>query len=100
MRIMQGDQYELVLNITAGETAITDEVAENVEIVIGNIRKDKENGVRFSDGRWRVPLTEAETFALKADSNAQVRVVFRCGDVIGKELPMVDVIKSLSKVVY
>ena len=96
--MMQGDAYHLSFKIKKGDDVITDEMVDDVEIVIGKIRKSLSAGeVSWGDGVWLFPLTQDETFDLRGIAQrAQVRVKFKGGDIIGVRLPDIDVDASLS----
>lgn len=97
--MMQGDAYKLSFVIKQGATAVTPDLADDVELVVGNLRKTFSDGeVSFENGRWYFPLTQDETFNLSGVyQKAQVRVKFKGGDIVGKRLKDINVGISLSQ---
>lgn len=104
MAIMQGDQYELPFKLKdeTGST-ITAAAIEKIEMVIGDITKYYPESITFNSTTetFNFPLTEEETFKLKANSAiAQIRVLFKdTGVVLGKNCGFINVGESASKVV-
>ena len=102
MNISQGDQYGIPITIKINGELATPDMFSNVEIVIGNIRKDMESGVTYSEAEkaWIFPVTQQETIRHASKSqDGQVRVKFPSGDVYCASLGTVVINASLSKVV-
>lgn len=100
--MMQGDQYRVPLQLTLNGEIVTDEIVENVEVMLGNIRKTKEENVVTYDAlqeAWLISLTQQDTFLLRGSIKVTVRCKFNSGDVIGVDLGMIDILHSASKVV-
>ena len=99
MQIMQGDAYKLPFRLTQDGEVITEQMVEDVEIVIGSTIKSYANGkIHYSDGNWLYPLTQEQTFAMcNHPQDVQVRVKFHGGDVMGVPLPPVKLERSTSK---
>ncbi len=97
--MMQGDAYKLPFRIKQGETVVTLEMVDDVEIIIGTLRKSLTGGeITCADGLWQYPLTQAETFSLSGVyQKVQVRVKFKGGDTVGVRLMDIDVDISLSR---
>lgn len=98
--MMQGDSYSLDIEIlTADGTVVTDADVSNVEITIGHLRKTYADGVvRYSDGAWKFPVTQEETFQyLPSRVRGQVRVVWKNGEVEGITLDGIRVKESISR---
>lgn len=99
--MMQGDSYSLAIEIlTADGTVITDTELSDVEITIGHLRKTTADGVRYdsTDGVWRFPMTQEETFQFSPSRvRGQVRVVWKNGDVEGIKLDGIIVSESISR---
>lgn len=105
MIISQGDQYGILIGAELeGQEGqpIDPTLFSNVEIVIGNIRKDMNSGIVYSESEkgWIFPITQKETIKLAASQQpAQIRFKFTSGDVQRVPLGMIDVEESKSKVV-
>ncbi len=96
-RIMQGDAYSIPVCITNGETAVTPDTVETVEIAIGSIIKKYPGEISFSD-YWIYPLTQQETFSLAPNLQPmQVRVKFIGGEISGTDCGFISVNPSISK---
>ena len=83
MKIMRGDAYPIGFDIKAadGVTVITPELASEIEIVINGLRRTYSAGeVFFDEGKWYMPVTQKETFAMPEIGRCQVRV--KNGDVV------------------
>lgn len=95
--VTQGDQYELEIK---GTGFVIGDVA-SIEFVIGPLRKVYPGTVWYdsTEGSFYFPLTQQETFRLQGDIPAQARVKFVGGDVIGASMGMINMQRSLSKVV-
>jgi hypothetical protein len=98
--MMQGDAYSLGFTVknNAGSIVAPEDIID-MEITIGRIRKTYGSGqVTFYDGRWFLPLTQAETFdCMPKAVKAQIRVKWKNGVVEGKEIHGVRISESLSK---
>ena len=100
--MMQGDSYRLPIQVTMNGDIVTLNMVEDVEVMLGSIRKTFLDGsVSFDEIQeaWLVSLSQEDTFRLRGGANAQVRVKFLSGDVLGVDLGYVDVKSSVSKVV-
>lgn len=90
-RVKQGDAYAIPVTIKVNGTALTDtEELETVEFMLGRyVRKTWPEDVTFSEGEFAFPLTQKETFALKAGEELplDLRVKFVGDDVIGTVTP-------------
>lgn len=101
---MQGDQYDLVFSGTKDGEALDMNEIEEIEFTVGAMRKCFPEEVRQdTDGNFLFPLTQAETFAIRAGPmHVQVRVKFYgSGDtiVVGQDVGNLRVTDSMSKVV-
>ena len=69
VRMMQGDSYALLINLTQMGTVLTPDLVADIEVSIGDtIRKTKSAGeVEFdtTEQQWYIRLTQAETLALE-----------------------------------
>lgn len=101
MTISQGDQYGIPVTIKIHGELADPTLFANVEIVIGNIRKDMQNGVAYSTSEkaWIFPVTQEETIRLSGNQKAQVRVKFTGGNVQRVPLGIINIENSISKVV-
>jgi hypothetical protein len=97
--MIQGDAYNIELNITnQGELLDVDQV-DTVEVMLGGLRRVYPENIRYSDGKFLFPVTQEETFQLPSSCLMQVRVKFKSGDVIGSPFQKICVATSLSRVV-
>lgn len=97
--MVQGDEYSLDITISnQGEALNIGDVAE-IEFTLLNIVKKYPDTVSYSDGKFKFPLIQAETFGLPPICPIQIRVKFGSGDVIGSEMKKISVKNSLSKAV-
>ncbi len=101
--IMQGDQYAIPFMIRdrAGTPLGRNDV-ENVEITIGDTRKEMKSGeivYREDDGAFLFPISQKESFSMvMRKQRVQVRVKFpNTNEVIGKDLGDVLLTYSGSK---
>lgn len=110
-KIKQGDAGTVGVTLTLnGETVTDDDLAllHCVEFMIGDgIRKLWPDDVTFSDGKFHVPYTQEETFALEEGDSVQmdIRVHFETNgapdQVVGlrADFPKFKVIDAISEVV-
>lgn len=97
---MQGDAYEIeVTLLDLDDNVIDAEQVEDVEIVLGNIRKQyADGGLTYRGEAWIYPLSQSETLALSALAYPfQARVKFVGGEVVGAFIDTVYVKRSGSK---
>ena len=100
--MMQGDSYRLPIQVTMNGEVVTLTMVEDVEVMLGSIRKTLYDGsVSYDDTQeaYLVSLSQEDTFRLRGGANVQVRVKFLSGDVLGVDLGYVDIKSSASKVV-
>ena len=100
--MMQGDSYGISIEILKSDgAAVAPADVLDVEITIGLLQKTFSYGeVRYDDasGAWIFPVTQEETFKLPSvRAKAQVRVLWKSGDVEGVALDSIDVRESISK---
>lgn len=100
--MMQGDSYGISIEILKSDgSAVAPADVRDVEITIGLLQKKFSDGeVRYYDdsGAWIFPVTQEETFKLPSvRSKAQVRVLWKSGEVEGVALDSIDVRESISK---
>lgn len=97
--MVQGDAYQIDVEITNEGTVLDPSAVSLVEIALLNLIKTYPGDVTFSDGKFHFPITQTETFALPQVCPMQVRVKFPSGDVIGSEMQDINVKRSISKAV-
>lgn len=99
--IMQGDKYGIQIFLERPDgTPVTESDVEDVEIVIGNVRKTyADNQVTYDGEAWVYPLEQSESFLFRGAVRCQVRVKFSGGDVVGRFLGNVKVATSDSRTV-
>lgn len=96
--MMQGDQYAIPIKGTGFDL----EDVEKIEFMIGPLIKYYPDTVTYdsTEQAFIFPVTQAETFGMFGEQNAQARVKFAdSSDVIGVSMGKVDVIKSRTKVI-
>lgn len=102
--IMQGDSYSIPIEISTGENMFAIDISEldELEIIIGNIRKTLNKGtITFNDGIFYFPISQKETFSLEdGEHDIQVRVKLKdSNNVIGTVTKGICVLPSKSKAV-
>ncbi len=100
--IMQGDAYSIPVEILADDGPADETLFDEVEIVIGRLRKTMSSGEITYDKDNKVflfPVSQAETFAMAAATmGAQARVKPKGSNkVIGIPLEQIQVNASRSK---
>lgn len=101
--MMQGDSYNIPIEILAEDGATDPTVFDEVEIVFGHIVKTLSSGAITYDAskkEFLFPFTQRETMNMPQKVKAQVRVKLNGSeDVIGIELGEIDIAKTMSKAV-
>lgn len=100
--MMQGDQYRIPVSLKHEDgSSVTEAEVQDVEIFVGSVRKTLGDGISYDEDEkcFYVYLTQKETFRLSGDVNAQARILFTSGDVVGVGLGTVNFEKSTSRVV-
>lgn len=95
--MVQGDAYNLDIDIYTDSGPIDIGSVEQVEIVISNISKLYPGEVSYSDGAFHFPLSQSETFGLPKSCPAQIRVKFKGNNIVGTETQIINVSKSISR---
>lgn len=100
-QIKQGDAYSLPVTVTLDGTSLDISDVEKVEFMFGTTRKMYPDTVTYSDGKFYLPLTQAETFALAVKNIlVDIRVKFVGGNVQGILKPLnVTVADAVSEAV-
>lgn len=102
--IMQGDQYPLQFTFTTGDSTppLAQAIGE-IEVMLGTLEKTLTSGdIAYDEnaGTFTVPLTQQETFAMRAGPHSiQVRIRACDGKVIGEEVGKLIVRAAQSKAV-
>lgn len=101
LKIMQGDQYALPIDIKNKETGadITDADAVVINAMLGKMKKtSKDGGINYSPdaGCWLMHLTQQDTFSLpRGMVNVQIRVKMAdSDDIIGERNTPIEIVKS------
>lgn len=105
VRMMQGDSYALLINLTHMDGVITPDLVADVEISIGDsIRKTYSGGEVLFDSieqQWYIKPTQEETLALEPGGyEAMARIKFSDAadaDVKGIKIGQVIITDSLSE---
>jgi len=100
-RIKQGDAYSLPVTVTLDGTALDISDVSLVEFMFGSTRKLYPDTVAYSaaDGKFYIPLTQEETFALsRGNIFLDIRVKFVGGNVQGILRPLgVSIVDAISE---
>lgn len=100
--IMQGDSYPIPIEVTQGDVTVAPELIEEIEVMIGSIRKTgTSGGVIYHEGWWYVQPTQEETFMMEGQQAVYVRLKYegQPPDVIGRQVGILNVLPTGSKVV-
>lgn len=101
IRIMQGDQYPIAFELfnEGSEEPFGPQDLADIEVVIGQLTfRMTDGGILWNDDHWEFYLTQDASFSLEAFAqSAQIRVKLNSGAVIGQELPLTDILRSISK---
>lgn len=104
MKIMQGDSYNVPIEITQDGATLKPSTISNVEVCVGeNVRKTyAEGGVIFDEntGLWYIRLSQEETFEMDGTQDVIVRIKYRNkpnGDVIGRRAGTINATETISK---
>ena len=85
MIITQGDAYSIGIVIRAGDAALSTADIRQLRVSLGGtVKTYPGGGIDYSDGAWRYPLTQEETFALSPGAAAlTVRMEFSAAKIKG-----------------
>lgn len=101
--MMQGDQYNIPIEILAEDGATDPTLFQDVEIVFGSLVKTMAKEQISYDAEGKVflfPLSQKESMNMPQKVKVQVRVKLNGSeDVIGCDLGEIDVAKTMSKAV-
>lgn len=97
MNLMQGNTYRLPIKLKmCGRYLSADEVLR-VEFTLGKVVKHYPEEVTYEDGRFILPLSQEDTFALGGLTKYQVRVLFADGSVKSSKVLKDNVSIAISK---
>lgn len=105
MKIMQGDEYDIYINLKQDGEVLKPEWVDNIELCIGsNIRKTSSGESLLFDreeGKWYTRLRQNETLAMPCGENAAFgRVKYKGApesDVVGFRLESIFVLPTTSR---
>lgn len=99
MAVMQGDQYLIPITIVYDGEDPDLEAIDRIEFAIGHTVKYYPEEVHYKEDtkEFMFPLTQEESFKMKATVPVQIRVHFTSGDVIGTPVGNVAIRDSISK---
>ena len=97
--MMQGDSYNLGIEILDGDKQVLPADVADVEIVIGHLKKTYAKGeVTYGGDAWMFPLTQEDSFSLlPSKPKCQVRIKWASGEVTGAKFDISSVDESRSK---
>lgn len=98
--MMQGDAYGVPFVIRQGDTTVTPDMVESVELTIGTLSRLYPGEVTYDEAKkqWLYPLTQEQTLAFAEGAvSTQVRVKLVNGDVVGAKGGAIRVVESQSK---
>lgn len=101
--MMQGDSYNIPIEIMAEESVADPSVFAEVEIVFGSlVKKMTKNEISFDEKEkvYLFPISQLESMNMPERVKAQVRVKLKgSGNVIGISLGEVSIDRTMSKAV-
>lgn len=94
----QGDKYAVpfMLQVLDG-TLITPDIVKTVVLNLGSLSRQYPGNVTYENGKWMMPLTQKQTFAMRGYVEPQARVEFSDGSIFGGSGESIDVAKALSR---
>lgn len=94
----QGDKYAVPFMLQALDgTLITPEIVKTVVLNLGSLSRQYPGNVTYENGKWMMPLTQKQTFAMRGYVEPQARVEFSDGSIFGGSGESIDVAKALSR---
>ena len=94
--MMQGDSFYLPIGLTDEKSeTITPAMLDDLEVVVGGIRKTLKSGnIAWDDERklFLAELTQRDTFALRGEEQVIARPKFIGGEVVGVNLVVGNVV--------
>lgn len=98
--MMQGDAYAVPFVIRQGNTTVTPDMVETVELTIGTLSRLYPGEVTYDAEKkqWLYPLTQEQTLAFSEGAvPTQVRVKLLTGSVVGARGGTINVTQSASR---
>ncbi len=98
--MMQGDAYAVPFVIRQGNTTVTPDMVETVELTIGTLSRLYPGEVTYDAEKkqWLYPLTQEQTLAFSEGTvPTQVRVKLLSGSVVGARGGTINVTQSASR---
>ena len=94
----QGDKYAVPFMLQALDgTLITPDIVKTVVLNLGSLSRQYPGNVTYENGKWMMPLTQKQTFAMRGYVEPQARVEFSDGSIFGGSGESIDVVKALSR---
>lgn len=94
----QGDKYAVSFMLQALDgTLITPDIVKTVVLNLGSLSRQYPGNVTYENGKWMMPLTQKQTFAMRGYVEPQARVEFSDGSIFGGSGESIDVAKALSR---
>lgn len=94
----QGDKYAVPFMLQALDgTLITPDIVKTVILNLGSLSRQYPGNVTYENGKWLMPLTQKQTFAMRGYVEPQARVEFSDGSIFGGSGESIDVAKALSR---
>lgn len=94
----QGDKYAVPFMLQALDgTLITPDIVKTVVLNLGSLSRQYPGNVTYENGKWMMPLTQKQTFAMRGYVEPQARVEFSDGSIFGGSGESIDVAKALSR---
>ena len=94
----QGDKYAVHFMLQALDgTLITPDIVKTVVLNLGSLSRQYPGNVTYENGKWMMPLTQKQTFAMRGYVEPQARVEFSDGSIFGGSGESIDVAKALSR---
>lgn len=99
--IMQGDSYFIDFKITSNNEEIDLTYVDRIQFVIGDLVKyyefDDSGEIKYKDGVFKFPLSQAESLEMSGPQEVQVRVKTIDDRVIGKIYGIINLMFSSNK---
>lgn len=96
--LTQGDKYAVPFMLQALDgTLITPDIVKTVVLNLGSLSRQYPGNVTYENGKWMMPLTQKQTFAMRGYVEPQARVEFSDGSIFGGSGESIDVAKALSR---
>lgn len=97
MNLMQGNTYRLPIKLKIRGAYLTPDDVSRIEFTLGKVVKYYPEEVFYEDGRFILPLSQEDTFALGGVTQYQARVLFNGGSVKSTKVMRGNVSIAISK---